>query len=53
MSEEVMRKMGKLINYVMAKPDSGPFREPVDWKNLDLYDYPKIVKSLAVSLYNI
>ena len=44
MSEEVMRKMGKLINYVMAKPDSGPFREPVDWKNLDLYDYPKIVK---------
>ena len=44
MSEEVMRKMGKLINYVMSKPDSGPFREPVDWKNLDLFDYPKIVK---------
>jgi len=28
----------------MSRQDSGPFREPVDWKNLDLYDYPKIVK---------
>jgi hypothetical protein len=44
MSEEVMKKMVKIINYLMSKPDSGPFREPVDWKNLDLYDYPKIVK---------
>ena len=44
MSEEALRKMGKLINYLMSRQDSGPFREPVDWKNLDLYDYPKIVK---------
>ena len=42
--EEAKRKMSKLINYLMSRQDSAPFREPVDWKNLELFDYPKIVK---------
>lgn len=42
--DEAMRKMSKLINYLMSRQDSAPFREPVDWKNLELFDYPKIVK---------
>lgn len=42
--EEAKRKMSKLVNYLMSRQDSAPFREPVDWKNLELFDYPKIVK---------
>jgi len=42
--DEAMRKMSKLINNLMSRLDSAPFREPVDWKNLELFDYPKIVK---------
>eukprot|EP00558_Chaetoceros_sp_UNC1202_P010010 CAMPEP_0197239400 /NCGR_PEP_ID=MMETSP1429-20130617/5877_1 /TAXON_ID=49237 /ORGANISM="Chaetoceros sp., Strain UNC1202" /LENGTH=224 /DNA_ID=CAMNT_0042698813 /DNA_START=119 /DNA_END=793 /DNA_ORIENTATION=- len=41
-----LRRMSKLVNYLMSRHDSGPFREPVDWKGLDLYDYPKIIKKM-------
>lgn len=41
---EAMRKMAKLITYLISRQDSVPFREPVDWKGLELFDYPKIVK---------
>lgn len=42
--DEAMKKMAKLINYLISRQDSVPFREPVDWKGLELFDYPKIVK---------
>jgi hypothetical protein len=42
--DEAMKKMAKLITYLISRQDSVPFREPVDWKGLELFDYPKIVK---------
>lgn len=41
-----LRKMGKLIKNLMARADCVPFREPVDWKGLQLYDYPKIITKM-------
>mmetsp|Transcript_25934 Transcript_25934/g.40713 ORF Transcript_25934/g.40713 Transcript_25934/m.40713 type:complete len:223 (+) Transcript_25934:132-800(+) len=36
--------MSKLVSQVYAKADAEPFREPVDWKALGLFDYPQVVK---------
>eukprot|EP01041_Mallomonas_annulata_P001337 gene1337-2586_t len=36
--------MHKLVLAFIARPESGPFRESVDWKNLGLLDYPTIIK---------
>ena len=44
--EEPLKRMGKLVNYLMAKPDAGPFLEPVDWRGLELFDYPKIIEKM-------
>mmetsp|Transcript_34704 Transcript_34704/g.107335 ORF Transcript_34704/g.107335 Transcript_34704/m.107335 type:complete len:209 (-) Transcript_34704:129-755(-) len=38
-----MEGMTKIINSLMARPDSVPFREPVDWRGLGLYDYPQVI----------
>lgn len=43
---ESLRKMAKIVNNLMARADCEPFREPVDWKALELYDYPKIIKKM-------
>jgi hypothetical protein len=43
---ESLRRMTKLINNLLARNDSIPFREPVDWKGLELYDYPKVIKKM-------
>ena len=34
----------KLLNKLMSRKDSEFFREPVDWKELGLLDYPAIIK---------
>eukprot|EP01083_Nonionella_stella_P091292 255219_1 len=34
----------KLLNTVQGKPEAEPFVVPVDWKNLNLPDYPQIIK---------
>lgn len=44
--EEALKRMSKLVNSLMAKPDAGPFREPVDWRGLELFDYPKIISKM-------
>jgi len=36
--------MMKIVAQLISKPDSVPFREPVDWRGLGLYDYPQIIK---------
>jgi len=36
--------MAKLVSQIYAKSDAEPFREPVDWKTLGLFDYPQIIK---------
>lgn len=43
---ESLRKMGKIVNNLMARADCIPFRQPVDWKGLQLYDYPKIIPKM-------
>lgn len=36
--------MKKLVSQINARSDSEPFREPVDWSALGLFDYPQIIK---------
>ena len=43
---EAFRRMTKLVNYLLSRADSGPFREPVDYRGLGLWDYPKIIKKV-------
>jgi hypothetical protein len=42
--QEALRRAMKIVNSFLARPDSGPFREPVDWRGLELYDYPEVIK---------
>jgi len=44
--DEAFRRMRKLVNSLLSRSDCGPFREPVDWRGLELYDYPKIIKNM-------
>lgn len=37
-------KLLNLLGHIEKEPNAAPFLEPVDWKNLGLNDYPKIVK---------
>jgi hypothetical protein len=43
-SDEALSRVHKIVNLFLERPDSGPFREPVDWRGLELYDYPDIIK---------
>eukprot|EP00594_Rhizosolenia_setigera_P019753 CAMPEP_0178970812 /NCGR_PEP_ID=MMETSP0789-20121207/19825_1 /TAXON_ID=3005 /ORGANISM="Rhizosolenia setigera, Strain CCMP 1694" /LENGTH=217 /DNA_ID=CAMNT_0020657509 /DNA_START=177 /DNA_END=830 /DNA_ORIENTATION=- len=36
--------MQKLVKQIYSRSDAEPFREPVDWKSLALFDYPQIIK---------
>ena len=44
--EDALRRMSKVVNTLMARADCSPFREPVDWREMELYDYPKIIKKV-------
>ena len=33
-----------LLNQIEKDPKAEPFMDPVDWKALNLQDYPKIIK---------
>jgi len=44
MSSPEWAAMSKLVSYFYSKPDTEPFREPVDWKGLGLFDYPQVIK---------
>ena len=40
----------KILNVFKADPQVVPFLEPVPWKELNLFDYPKVVKKpMAIS----
>lgn len=43
---EALRRMSKLVNSLFSRNDCAPFREPVDWRGLELWDYPKIIKKM-------
>merc|ERR1712048_246140 len=34
----------KLVAQIYGKADAEPFRDPVDWKSIGLFDYPQIIK---------
>lgn len=42
--EEPIALLENAVNAFLARPDAEPFAEPVDWRQLELYDYPEIVK---------
>jgi hypothetical protein len=46
---EALRRMSKLVITLLARNDAVPFAEPVDWRGLELWDYPKIIKKVRVS----
>ena len=41
---EAWPKCVKLIESIESEPSSEPFREPVAWKEMQLFDYPQIVE---------
>ena len=44
--EEPLARLAKMVNNFMSRPDAAPFLEPVDWRGLDLYDYPEIIQKM-------
>mmetsp|Transcript_132889 Transcript_132889/g.384223 ORF Transcript_132889/g.384223 Transcript_132889/m.384223 type:complete len:249 (-) Transcript_132889:63-809(-) len=44
--EEPIKRMTKIVNSLLSKEDVAPFREPVDWRSLELWDYPKIITKM-------
>ena len=44
--EEPIKRMTKIVNSLLARQDCAPFREPVDWRGLELYDYPQIITKM-------
>ena len=44
--EEPLRRLAKIVNSFMSRPDAAPFLEPVDWRGLDLFDYPEIIQKM-------
>eukprot|EP00339_Tiarina_fusa_P011598 CAMPEP_0117004476 /NCGR_PEP_ID=MMETSP0472-20121206/5430_1 /TAXON_ID=693140 ORGANISM="Tiarina fusus, Strain LIS" /NCGR_SAMPLE_ID=MMETSP0472 /ASSEMBLY_ACC=CAM_ASM_000603 /LENGTH=247 /DNA_ID=CAMNT_0004705431 /DNA_START=63 /DNA_END=803 /DNA_ORIENTATION=+ len=44
--EEPLKRMTKIVNSLLARQDCSPFREPVDWRGLELYDYPEVITKM-------
>lgn len=44
--EEALKRMTKIVNSLLARNDCAPFREPVDWRGLELYDYPQVISKM-------
>eukprot|EP00586_Coscinodiscus_wailesii_P012281 CAMPEP_0172504706 /NCGR_PEP_ID=MMETSP1066-20121228/180626_1 /TAXON_ID=671091 /ORGANISM="Coscinodiscus wailesii, Strain CCMP2513" /LENGTH=275 /DNA_ID=CAMNT_0013280997 /DNA_START=71 /DNA_END=898 /DNA_ORIENTATION=+ len=36
--------MSRIVSQIRDRYDAEPFREPVDWKAMELFDYPEIIK---------
>jgi len=39
-----LQECQKLLQFMTKHKESAPFREPVDWKAWNLFDYPKLIK---------
>lgn len=48
--KEGINDMMKILISIFSRPESEVFREPVNWKALELLDYPDIVKGNDTSL---
>ena len=44
--EEPIKRITKIVNSLLANQDCAPFREPVDWRGLELFDYPQIITNM-------
>jgi Bromodomain len=44
--EEPLERIKAIVVLFMEKDDSLPFHEPVDWRALELYDYPVVIKKM-------
>jgi hypothetical protein len=44
MTPEGLGAMTTIIDWLMKRPDSADFREPLDWRGLGLNDYPKVIE---------
>jgi Bromodomain len=42
--QEALKRVTKIIDAFVLRNDCAPFLEPVDWRGLELYDYPTIIK---------
>ena len=42
---EQLKQCSKILQFLMGHKDADPFLNPVDWKNMNLLDYPKVVKT--------
>jgi len=42
--DEALRRTTKIVNSFLANEELTPFREPVDWRGLELMDYTQVVK---------
>ena len=43
MTPEGEAAMATIIDWLMKRPDSADFREPLDWRGMGLNDYPKVI----------
>lgn len=41
-----IEKLKRIVNSFLARPDARAFAEPVDWRALELYDYPEVIKNM-------
>lgn len=44
--EEPIKRVDKIVTSILARPDAAPFAEPVDWRGLELYDYPQVITKM-------
>ncbi|RYH18449.1 hypothetical protein EON65_27195 [archaeon] len=43
-TDKGLKTIHRIVCGFLSRPECFAFREPVDWKGLELWDYPKIVK---------
>ena len=41
-----IEKLKRIVNSFLSRPDVRAFAEPVNWRELELYDYPEIIKHM-------
>eukprot|EP01084_Bolivina_argentea_P296949 511514_1 len=41
---EGLAQMGKIVKSLLGRADCAPFTEPVQWRDMELWDYPKVIK---------
>ncbi|KAL4490325.1 hypothetical protein ABPG72_004364 [Tetrahymena utriculariae] len=45
MDKQIQNECSKVLKQLLKLPESYPFREPVDYEQLQLFDYPDVIKN--------